>query len=49
MDTHNDLPWLIRETAGSDLAKYDLHRKTPHETDLARLREGQLSAQFWSV
>jgi membrane dipeptidase len=49
VDTHNDLAWLIRETAGSDLAKYDLHRKTPHETDLARLREGQLSAQFWSV
>jgi membrane dipeptidase len=49
VDTHNDLPWLIREYAGSDLAKYDLRHKTPHETDLARLREGQVAAQFWSV
>jgi len=49
VDTHNDLPWLIRENAGGDLAKYDLRRTAPHETDLARLRAGQVSAQFWSV
>ena len=49
VDTHNDLPWLIREYAGSDVAEYDLRKRAPHETDLARLREGQVSAQFWSV
>ena len=49
VDTHNDLPWLIRESAGSDLAKYDLRGRAPHETDIPRLREGQVSAQFWSV
>jgi membrane dipeptidase len=49
VDTHNDLPWLIREHAGADLAKYDLRARGPHETDLARLREGQVSGQFWSV
>ena len=49
VDTHNDLPWLIRESAGSDLAKYDLRGRGPHETDIPRLREGQVSAQFWSV
>jgi membrane dipeptidase len=49
VDTHNDLPWLIREYAGGDLADYDLRKKTPHETDLARLREGEVGAQFWSV
>jgi membrane dipeptidase len=49
LDTHNDLPWLIREYAGGDLADYDLRKKTPHETDLDRLREGQVGAQFWSV
>src|SRR5262245_35958475 len=49
VDTHNDLPWLIRESAGGDLAKYDLRQRTPHETDIPRLREGQVAAQFWSV
>ena len=49
VDTHNDLPWLIREYADSDVAEYDLRERAPHETDLARLREGQVSAQFWSV
>jgi membrane dipeptidase len=49
VDTHNDLPWLIREHALGDLAKYDLRKRGPHETDLLRLREGQVSAQFWSV
>ena len=49
VDTHNDLPWLIRESAGSDLAKYDLRKRAPHETDIPRLRQGQVAAQFWSV
>ena len=49
VDGHNDTPWLIREAAGGDVAKYDLRKRTPHETDLARLREGQVGAQFWSV
>jgi membrane dipeptidase len=49
LDTHNDLPWLIREYAGSDVAEYDLRGRAPHETDLERLRQGQVSAQFWSV
>jgi membrane dipeptidase len=49
VDTHNDLPWLVRESAGSDVAKYDLRKRTPHETDIPRLREGQVAAQFWSV
>ena len=49
VDGHNDTPWLIRESAGGDVAKYDLRQHGPHETDLARLREGQVGAQFWSV
>ena len=49
VDGHNDTPWLIHETAGGDVAKYDLRKHGPHETDLARLREGQVGAQFWSV
>jgi membrane dipeptidase len=51
VDGHNDTPWLIREDATSrgDVQRYDLRQPGRHETDLARLRAGGLSAQFWSV
>ncbi len=51
VDGHNDTPWLIREdkAAPGDVLRYDLRKHAPHETDLARLREGGVSAQFWSV
>ena len=51
VDTHNDLPWLIREykEAPGDVVRYDLRKTAPHETDLARLKSGQLAGQFWSV
>jgi membrane dipeptidase len=32
-----------------DLAKYDLRTRTPGHTDIARLRDGRVGAQFWSV
>ena len=52
-DGHNDLPWAIREdkVAAGDLAKYDIRTRAPEggQTDIPRLREGRLSAQFWSV
>ncbi len=51
VDGHNDLPWEIREAKGApmDVEAYDLRKRTPDETDLARLRAGRLAAQFWSV
>jgi membrane dipeptidase len=51
IDGHNDLPWAIRRAATSpmDVDAYDLTKKTPGHTDLARLRAGMLGAQFWSV
>lgn len=50
-DGHNDLPWAIRENAAAprDVVAYDLRKRTPGHTDLARLREGMVGAQFWSV
>jgi membrane dipeptidase len=50
-DGHNDLPWEIREskTAPRDVDAYDLRQAAAGDTDLARLREGGLGAQFWSV
>ena len=49
LDGHNDLPWAIRERAGGDVAAYDLRARTKGATDLARLREGRVGAQFFSV
>jgi hypothetical protein len=51
MDGHNDLPWRIREDTvhPMDVEAYDLHKKTPGMTDLARLKQGHVGAQFWSI
>jgi membrane dipeptidase len=51
IDGHNDLPWTIRESkqAPRDVPAYDLRGPTPGNTDLARLREGRVGGQFWSV
>jgi membrane dipeptidase len=51
VDGHNDLPWAIRsnEKAPGDVAAYDLKGEVPGQTDLKRLKEGRVGAQFWSV
>lgn len=51
IDSHNDLPWAIRETpeAPLDVEAYDLNKPTKGMTDIARLRKGMVGGQFWSV
>jgi membrane dipeptidase len=52
VDGHNDLPYVIRKErqAQGDLATYDLNRAHQEtDTDIPRLRQGQLSAQFWAA
>ncbi len=51
VDGHNDLPIVIREDkrAPGDVEAYDLRKRTSGDTDLERLRSGQVGAQFWSV
>ncbi|HET6797092.1 MAG TPA: dipeptidase [Gemmatimonadales bacterium] len=51
IDGHNDLPWEIRDskTAPRDVAAYDLRARSPKHTDLGRLKEGRVGAQFWSI
>jgi membrane dipeptidase len=51
IDGHNDLAWVIRNrpTAPGDVEAYDLRKHTPGDTDLARLAEGRVGGQFWSV
>ena len=51
IDGHNDLPWRIREDSlhPHDVAAYDLRGRAPGMTDIARLRQGHVGGQFWSV
>ncbi|MET0534330.1 MAG: dipeptidase [Steroidobacter sp.] len=51
VDGHNDLPWAIRtdKKAPSNVAAYDLSGAVPGQTDLKRLKQGGVGAQFWSV
>ncbi|HET6881751.1 MAG TPA: dipeptidase [Pirellulales bacterium] len=49
-DGHNDLPWKLRDEFGGQLDKCDLARPQPKlQTDIPRLRQGGVGAQFWSV
>jgi membrane dipeptidase len=50
IDGHNDYPWALREKAQRDFAKLDIAKPQPSiMTDIARLREGGVGGQFWSV
>ncbi|WP_330339581.1 dipeptidase [Streptomyces sp. NBC_00557] len=51
VDGHNDLPWALRKAAGYDLDKLDIagHQDAHLHTDIPRLREGGVGAQYWSV
>jgi len=50
IDGHNDLAWQLRETAGADAAGIDIAAPLSFtHTDLPRLAQGKLGAQFWSV
>jgi membrane dipeptidase len=50
VDGHNDLPWEIREKFGGDPVRAKLSGPVPAtQTDLPRLAEGHVGAQFWSV
>ncbi len=50
VDGHNDLPWAIRAGFGSDPVLAALAKPVrATQTDLPRLSEGGVGAQFWSV
>ncbi len=49
-DGHNDLPWRLRTEGDMALEKFDLSKRlNAGQTDIPRLREGGVKAQFWSV
>ncbi|MCX4762621.1 dipeptidase [Streptomyces sp. NBC_01275] len=51
VDGHNDLPWALREQVRYDLDARDIatDQHTHLHTDIPRLREGGVGAQYWSV
>ena len=54
IDGHNDTPWQYRKRVGLDLDAMDFATDLtqidpPMQTDIARLRQGGVGAQFWSV
>ena len=54
IDGHNDWPDVLREREGdkrwtADLRSGLANRSEPYDTDIARLRQGMVGGQFWSV
>ena len=54
IDGHNDWPEMLREREGDGRWQADLRsglekRPEPYNTDIARLRQGMVGGQFWSV
>jgi len=52
IDGHNDLPWALRQEHGQSIAGLASgadQREKPLMTDMARLRQGRVGGQFWSV
>ncbi len=52
-DGHNDVPWQYRNRVDYKFYELDFHDTThltpPMHTDIPRLREGRVGAQWWSV
>jgi len=50
VDSHNDLPWAMREKSGPNFRSIDLRKNQPGlHTDIPRLRSGGVGVQFWSA
>jgi membrane dipeptidase len=49
-DGHNDLPWHLRSAGDVTFTRLDISRRLDRgQTDIPRLRQGGVKAQFWSV
>lgn len=50
VDGHNDLPWRMRTLGTPSFTQVDIAKLQPQmHTDIPRLRQGNVGAQFWSV
>ncbi|MCS5631085.1 MAG: dipeptidase [Pirellulaceae bacterium] len=49
-DGHNDLPYTLKKVASSSFTKMDIAKSQPTiHTDIPRLLQGNVGAQYWSV
>ena len=50
VDGHNDLPWELRKQGSLSFDRLDISKPQKNlQTDIPRLRQGGVGAQFWSV
>ncbi|XP_078103447.1 dipeptidase 1 [Sander vitreus] len=49
IDGHNDLPWQLRKQFNNELNKVDLYMLKTTHTNIPKIKEGRLGAQFWSA
>lgn len=49
IDGHNDLPWQLRQKYNNQLSKVDLYKLNSTHTNIPKIKEGRLGAQFWSA
>ncbi|XP_028257942.1 dipeptidase 1 [Parambassis ranga] len=49
IDGHNDLPWQLRKQFNNQLSKVDLNTLDSTHTNIPKIKEGRLGAQFWSA
>ncbi|MFK7736383.1 MAG: membrane dipeptidase [Pirellulaceae bacterium] len=49
-DGHNDLPWAVRSNGSRSFEVLDISKPQPElHTDIERLKQGGVGAQYWSV
>ncbi|XP_051757474.1 dipeptidase 1 [Ctenopharyngodon idella] len=49
IDGHNDLPWQMRSLFNNQLNTVDLYTLNTTHTNIPKIKEGRLSAQFWAA
>ena len=50
IDSHNDLPEMLRQRANNDLARMNPERSLDNiDTDLPRMKKGLVGGQFWAA
>uniref|UniRef100_A0A8C5DNQ0 Dipeptidase n=1 Tax=Gouania willdenowi TaxID=441366 RepID=A0A8C5DNQ0_GOUWI len=49
IDGHNDLPWQLRKQFNNELNKVNLTTLNTTHTNIPKIKEGRLGAQFWSA
>ncbi|XP_030270537.1 dipeptidase 1 [Sparus aurata] len=49
IDGHNDLPWQLLKQFNNQLNAVDLHTLNTTHTNIPKIKQGKLGAQFWSA